>query len=56
MLNLQLLDEALANETKNKFLVPEVIKRFRNFGGVRIEDDVLITKDGVDNYTEVPRT
>ncbi|XP_049826665.1 xaa-Pro dipeptidase isoform X2 [Aethina tumida] len=51
-----LLDAALSNEHLSKFLVPEVIERFRGFGGVRIEDDVLITKDGVVNLTKVPRT
>ncbi|RZC33277.1 xaa-Pro dipeptidase-like, partial [Asbolus verrucosus] len=51
-----LLDEALADPTLSQFLEPEVIKRFRGFGGVRIEDDVLITKEGVVNLTKVPRT
>lgn len=51
-----LLDEALADPAKARFLVPEVLKRFRGFGGVRIEDDVLVTRDGIENFTFVPRT
>lgn len=51
-----LLDEALTNEKKRGFLVEEVIQRFRGFGGVRIEDDVLVTATGVENFTFVPRT
>lgn len=52
----QLLNEALNDPIKSKFLVPDVIKRFEDFGGVRIEDDVLVTKDGVINFAVVPRT
>lgn len=51
-----LLDKAMSDPEQSKYLVPEVIERFRNFGGVRIEDDVLITKDGIENFTLVPRT
>lgn len=51
-----LLDAAFENPEQSKFLVKDVIDRFRGFGGVRIEDDVVIKKDGVENMTKVPRT
>ncbi|XP_039436388.1 xaa-Pro dipeptidase [Culex pipiens pallens] len=51
-----LLEKAFADENLAKFLVRDQIERFRNFGGVRIEDDVLITKTGIENFTLVPRT
>lgn len=52
----QLLQKALKDPEQSKFLVAEKIRQFEHFGGVRIEDDVLITKDGVENFAIVPRT
>lgn len=51
-----LLDKALKDPVQSKFFVPSVLERFRNFGGVRLEDDVLVTKTGVENFSVVPRT
>ena len=50
------LEPALADPRYASFLVPDVLKRFRGFGGVRIEDDVLVTATGSENMTRVPRT
>ncbi|GBP04384.1 Xaa-Pro dipeptidase, partial [Eumeta japonica] len=52
----RLLDSALKNPDQAKFFNLEVLQRFRGFGGVCIEDDVLITDKGVYNLTFVPRT
>nr|CAD7443527.1 unnamed protein product [Timema bartmani] len=49
------LDAALADPVQSKFLVREEIERLRNFGGVRIEDDILVTATGCENLTKVPR-
>jgi len=50
------LDRALANPQQACFINTEVLKRFRGFGGVRLEDDVLVTEDGIENFTRCPRT
>lgn len=51
-----LLEKAYADPVQSKFLVKENLDRFFDFGGVRIEDDVLITKNGIENFSIVPRT
>lgn len=51
-----LMDKAIADPNLNRFIDLNMFERFRNFGGVRIEDDVLITKNGIENFAIVPRT
>lgn len=42
------LDKALAKPEQAKFINQEVLNRFRGTGGCRLEDDVLVTKDGAE--------
>lgn len=51
-----LLEPALQDPEVAAFFVPERIQRLMTFGGVRLEDDVLVTADGVENFTKCPRT
>ncbi|KAK7319909.1 hypothetical protein RJT34_04637 [Clitoria ternatea] len=50
-----LLLPALNSPETSKFLNREVIDRFKGFGGVRIESDVLVTAVGCYNMTKCPR-
>lgn len=45
------LNRALTDEKQSKYLVKEKIERFMKFGGIRIEDDVVVTDDGVEILT-----
>lgn len=51
-----LLDKALADPLLCKHIDANVLARFRGSGGVRLEDDVVITSDGVHNFTNCART
>ncbi|CDJ47488.1 prolidase, putative [Eimeria brunetti] len=51
-----LLKKAASNPYQAHLLNFTVIDKYRSVGGVRLEDDVLITKNGVRNLTVVPRS
>lgn len=50
-----LLQEAKKDESIAKFLVWERIREFEDFGGVRIEDEVIIHDDGAELISILPR-
>ena len=41
---------------QSRFLVAEAVLSYMAFGGVRIEDNVLVTEAGAESMTDVPRT
>jgi Xaa-Pro dipeptidase len=51
-----LLDKALQDPVQSYYIDNNILSRFRGFGGVRLEDDIIITSLGVDNMTLCPRT
>ncbi|XP_028790599.1 xaa-Pro dipeptidase-like [Neltuma alba] len=50
-----LLLPAMSSSETSKFFNQQAIDRFKGFGGVRIESDVLVTADGCKNMTSCPR-
>ncbi len=49
------LEPAMADPEKNQFLNTDKVADLLGFGGVRIEDDIIVTEDGLENMTNVPK-
>lgn len=48
-----LLADVLNDPSKMKFINKEILDKYWYVGGVRIEDDLLITDDGFENFTKI---
>lgn len=48
-----LLKDVLDDESKAKYIDKDVLEKYWYVGGVRIEDDLLITEDGYENFTGI---
>lgn len=51
-----LIEKALNDEKISHFFDKKVLDEYKNFGGVRIEDVVIIKASGAENLVNVPRT
>lgn len=52
-----LMDQALADPVLSKYINKDKFNEFRGFGGVRIEDDIIVNEDSVESIQEgLPRT
>lgn len=51
------LAEAFKNDPEKKdYINWEKFEEYKHVGGVRIEDDVVVTETGIENFVDVPRT
>ena len=50
------LENAFKDPEQSKYLNEEILRTYKGFGGVRIEDDIYVTAEGVINFQEsLPR-
>ena len=45
----------LTSPTHSRFIDADILERYYPVGGVRIEDDILVTEDGYENLTTAPK-
>ncbi|KAL8971048.1 MAG: hypothetical protein Q9197_003477 [Variospora fuerteventurae] len=50
-----IVEPYLKDERTKRFIDERVLERYWDVGGVRIEDDVWVTKDGYENLTTAPK-
>lgn len=50
-----MIEPALRDEERRKYVDEEVLKGYWSVGGVRIEDNILVTEEGWENLTDVPK-
>lgn len=51
-----LIDKYRADAEKSKYFNFELVDAYTHVGGIRIEDDILVTDDGFENMSIAPRT
>lgn len=48
-------EDALKDPTIAKYINTDLLAEYYPVGGVRIEDDILVTEDGYENLTNTPK-
>lgn len=51
-----IIEPYLKDSTLSKYIDADVLEKYWEVGGVRIEDNIHITKEGYENLTTAPKT